>query len=100
MTPNALWPNVATRRSIQAYEQGDEIVLELIVYDDPAVMDALLLERLRSGAPIGVTPCLVRYRLRGRSEAAIEPIDALQRIVELALRLPSVSVQRRHLEKR
>lgn len=66
-------PAMVSFHAIQAYEQADEIVLELIVYDDPAIMNALLLERLRSGAPLGVRPSLMRYRLRGRSEAIIEP---------------------------
>lgn len=67
-------PAMMCFHAIQAYEIGDEIMAELCIYEDAAILDALLLEPLRRGAALGAMPRPMRYRLRsGRSEALIEP---------------------------
>jgi beta,beta-carotene 9',10'-dioxygenase len=66
-------PPMMCFHAIQAYDRRDEIVAELIVYDDATVFDDLLLERLRNGLPVRATPRLMRYRLHtGRSDALFE----------------------------
>ena len=66
-------PAMMCFHAIQAYERGDELVAELVIYDDPSVFDDFLLERLRSGTPMQSLPRLMRYRLhRGRSDALLE----------------------------
>jgi len=47
---------------VNAYEDGDELVVDLAAYEDDEVVRALYLERLRSGAPLP-QPELRRYRV-------------------------------------
>lgn len=47
---------------VNAYEDGDELVVDLTAYEDDAVVRALYLERLRAGASIP-PPELRRYRV-------------------------------------
>lgn len=66
-------PAMMCFHAIQAYENGNEIVAELCIYDDAATFEDLLLERLRSGRGLASTPRLMRYRLAdGRGEARLE----------------------------
>jgi carotenoid cleavage dioxygenase-like enzyme len=66
-------PPMMCFHAIQAYDRRDEIVVELIVYDDATVFDDLLLERLRNGQPLRATPRQLRYRLHtGRDDALFE----------------------------
>jgi carotenoid cleavage dioxygenase-like enzyme len=66
-------PAMMCFHAIQAYERGDETVVELCLYDDATVFDDFLLERLRSGSPVRAIPRLVRCRLhKGRSDVASE----------------------------
>lgn len=59
---------------VNAFEDGDELVVDLAAYDDDEVVRALYLDRLRAGAPIPV-PELRRYRVPlGGSEARRETI--------------------------
>jgi carotenoid cleavage dioxygenase-like enzyme len=68
-------PAMMCFHAIQAYELRDEIVAELCIYQDAAILNALLLEPLRRGAALGVVPRPMRYRLRsGRSDALLEPL--------------------------
>lgn len=68
-------PAMMCFHAIQAYELGDEIVAELCIYDDATILNALLLEPLRRGEPLGTTPRAIRYRLRsGQRDALLEPI--------------------------
>ena len=48
---------------VNAFEQGDEIVVDLVAYPDPAIIDALYLDRLRHGTDLPGGE-LRRYRLR------------------------------------
>jgi beta,beta-carotene 9',10'-dioxygenase len=47
---------------VNAYEDGDEVVVDLSVYPDPAIVEALYLDRLRAGDPIPEAE-LRRFRL-------------------------------------
>lgn len=48
---------------VNAFEQEGEIVLDLVAYADPAIIDALYLDKLRSGVDVP-TGQLRRYHLR------------------------------------
>jgi len=48
---------------VNAFEQEDEIVVDLVAYPDAMIIDAMYLDKLRSGADVS-TGHLRRYRLR------------------------------------
>jgi beta,beta-carotene 9',10'-dioxygenase len=76
---------------VNAYERGDEIVLDVCGYDDPEIIDALYLDRLRSDDPQMPPALLRRYRLRLDSGEAIrEPMP------EAYLELPRIDYDRRN----
>lgn len=49
---------------VNAYEEGDEVVVDLCTWDDAKVIEDLYLERMRAGLPIS-RPRLERFRLGG-----------------------------------
>jgi carotenoid cleavage dioxygenase-like enzyme len=54
---------------VNAFEDGDNIVVDLIAYRDATIIDQLYLERLRACDPIDATGHLYRYiacRCKGR----------------------------------
>ncbi len=48
---------------VNAWDDGDEVVVDLVAYDDPAVVGALYLDRLRDPAATFPAARLRRYRL-------------------------------------
>jgi carotenoid cleavage dioxygenase-like enzyme len=56
--------------NVNAWDDGDDIVLDLCAFDDPSVIDALFVDRLREGSP--ELARLRRYRLEGVSSAGVE----------------------------
>jgi carotenoid cleavage dioxygenase-like enzyme len=67
-------PPMMAFHAVQAYEEGDDIVLELCTAE-PAVFDALYLDRVRAGRPVDVPHRVMRYRLQaGRGEAMPQPL--------------------------
>jgi beta,beta-carotene 9',10'-dioxygenase len=48
---------------VNAFEDGDEVVVDLVAYDDAAVIDALYLDKLRAGGRVDGIGTLRRYRL-------------------------------------
>jgi beta,beta-carotene 9',10'-dioxygenase len=53
---------------VNAWEEGDDVVVDLVAYDDASVIDNLYIDRLRSGSA-GQTPSqLRRYRVREGEE--------------------------------
>ena len=67
-------PPMMAFHAVQAYEDGDDIVLELCTAE-PAVFDALYLDRVRAGRPVDVPHRVMRYRLQaGRGEAMPQPL--------------------------
>ncbi len=70
-------PPMFAFHATQAWADGDDLFLELSVYDDARVFDDLMLQPRRQGLPMSTPPRLVRYRLRaGATESAPEPIGA------------------------
>ncbi len=70
---------------VNAFEQGDEVIVDLCAYPDAGVIEDLYLERLRDGKPVsGAT--LTRFRLRpGTGEVVSE------RLAEEDLELPRIN---------
>jgi beta,beta-carotene 9',10'-dioxygenase len=66
---------------VNAWEEGDDVVLDLVAYDDAGVIDDLYIDRLRSGSTPPRTQ-LRRYRIAPSSERA-EGEVLLDRAVEL-----------------
>ena len=46
---------------VNAYEEGDDILIDLIAYDDAGIIDQLYLSRLRAGDTVNATGRLTRY---------------------------------------
>jgi carotenoid cleavage dioxygenase-like enzyme len=67
---------------VNAWEEGDDVVLDLIAYEDSSVIDELYIDRLRSGGT-GAVSQLRRYRIEPGSERA-ETEVLLDRTIELA----------------
>jgi carotenoid cleavage dioxygenase-like enzyme len=76
---------------VNAYEQGNEIVLDLCAYDNADIIDALYLDRLRADDVRHPDPRLRRYRLRpGGGDAIAEPL------AEISLELPRIDYDLRN----
>src|SRR3954467_2631826 len=54
---------------VNAWEEGDDVVVDLVAFDDSRVIDPLLLDRLRAGDP-GAQSQLRRYRVTPGSDRA------------------------------
>lgn len=65
-------PPMMCFHAIQAYEDGDALVAELVTFDDSAVVHELDLQARRQGVPFGTATRLARYRLQ-TGQARSEP---------------------------
>lgn len=74
---------------VNAYEEGDEVVVDVSVYDDPSIIDALYLDAVRE-AQASLPPAhLRRFRLDlGSGRVAHE------RLIEDGLELPRIDYRR------
>jgi carotenoid cleavage dioxygenase-like enzyme len=66
---------------VNAWEEGDDVVVDLVAFDDSSVIDHLFIDRLRSGDP-GAESQLRRYRIAPGSDRA-EGEVLLDRTIEL-----------------
>ncbi|MGA0608630.1 carotenoid oxygenase family protein [Caldimonas sp. KR1-144] len=67
-------PPMMCFHAVQAYADGDDLVLELCEFETPQIFSGLRLAERRAGRPLPL-PRLVRYRMsRGRGEAEREVI--------------------------
>lgn len=68
-------PPMMCFHAVQAFEDGDDLVLDLCDYPDATIFDDLALDALRSGARQRSAARLTRYRLRpGHADAQTEQI--------------------------
>lgn len=67
---------------VNAYEDGQEIVLDIVAYNDPAVIDSLYLDVLRGETPrpLVITGELRRYRLSPAQSSARFDVISDQRL--------------------
>jgi beta,beta-carotene 9',10'-dioxygenase len=73
---------------VNAYEDGDEVVVDICVFQDPGIVEDLYLERLRAGKPVA-DPELRRFR--------IHPADgtvASERLADRGFELPRINYGR------
>lgn len=63
--------------AVQAWSEGDDLLIEMSIYNDATIFNDLMLDRRRDGAPIHSVPRLARYRLRpGASDSEPEFVAA------------------------
>ncbi|WP_419998075.1 carotenoid oxygenase family protein [Streptomyces boninensis] len=73
---------------INAFDDGDDVVLDICSYDDASAIDAFYLDRLRAGNAIPV-PRPTRYRL-GLGDGSVE----VRQLSEEPLELPRIAYER------
>jgi carotenoid cleavage dioxygenase-like enzyme len=74
---------------VNAYDRGDEIILDLCAYDNADIIGALYLDRLRTGDIHLPEPRLRRYRLRrSGGDVTREPLP------DVSLELPRIDYDR------
>ena len=73
---------------VNAYEDGDEIVVDACTFEDPSIVESLYMDRLRADEP-GVWPHLERFRLNPESGCA-----TVERLVEERFELPRINYGR------
>jgi beta,beta-carotene 9',10'-dioxygenase len=70
---------------VNAYEDGEEVVVDVCTYPDARIVEDLYLERLRAGKPIS-TAALTRFRLRPRDRSVTSA-----RLADGDLELPRIN---------
>jgi beta,beta-carotene 9',10'-dioxygenase len=60
---------------VNAFEAGDEVVVDLVAFPDAGVIDQLYRERLRSAAPVTAAGKLTRFRIGSRGDAPDETLS-------------------------
>ncbi len=73
---------------VNAYDEGDEVVVDICVFDDAQIVEDLYLERLRAGKPVA-EPELRRFRIRPGDGAVTH-----ERLVEDGFDLPRINYGR------
>jgi beta,beta-carotene 9',10'-dioxygenase len=74
---------------VNAFEEGDEVVVDIVTFPDAGVIDQLYLDRLRSAEAVPATGKLTRFRIGSRGDV----ID--ERLSETRIELPRINYQRR-----
>jgi carotenoid cleavage dioxygenase-like enzyme len=77
-----------TFHHINAFERGGELVVDLCAYDDPSIIDALYLDRLRAGEPI--PPARPRRYVIGLDRGTVTS----QELADTDLELPRIAYGR------
>jgi beta,beta-carotene 9',10'-dioxygenase len=73
---------------VNAFDEADAVVLDLVAYPDARIIDQLYLERLRGGGPIDATGVLTRYRVPLVDGGVVpEPV----RLSDAPLELPRIN---------
>jgi beta,beta-carotene 9',10'-dioxygenase len=73
---------------VNAYDDGDEVVVDLCAFSDAGVIEDLYLERLRAGKPVA-SAALTRFRLR-TSDRSVDR----ERLAEASIELPRINYGR------
>jgi beta,beta-carotene 9',10'-dioxygenase len=73
---------------VNAFEDGDEVVVDLCAFSDAGVIEDLYLERLREGKPVA-SAALTRFRLRASDRSV-----ARERLAEASIELPRINYAR------
>jgi beta,beta-carotene 9',10'-dioxygenase len=75
---------------VNAYEDGDEVVVDISVFADAQIVEDLYMERLRAGKPVA-KPEVRRFRIKPGSGTV-----ASERLVEVGFDLPRINYGRRN----
>jgi beta,beta-carotene 9',10'-dioxygenase len=67
---------------VNAFEEGDDVVVDVVAHADPAIIEQLYLDRLRSADPVTATGKLTRFRIGAGENVSGE------RLSEVPLELP------------
>jgi carotenoid cleavage dioxygenase-like enzyme len=60
---------------VNAFEDGDDVVVDVVTHPDPSVIDQLYLRHLRSAERVRATGRLARFRIGKWEDAAVEPLS-------------------------
>jgi carotenoid cleavage dioxygenase-like enzyme len=70
---------------VNAFEEGDEVAVDIVAFPDSGVIDQLYLDRLRSAEPVTATGKLTRFRIGSSGDARDE------RLSETAIEFPRIN---------
>jgi carotenoid cleavage dioxygenase-like enzyme len=76
---------------VNAFEQGDSLAIDMIVYPDASIIDQLYLARLRAGTPLTATGTLTRFEVPLAGEGAV----TRRTLAPVALELPRINYETR-----
>ena len=68
---------------VNAYEDGDDVRIDLVAYADSSVIDQLYLAHLRAGDTVNATGRLTRYTLRPDRSAQVQVAPLATAMIEL-----------------
>jgi carotenoid cleavage dioxygenase-like enzyme len=74
---------------VNAFEQGDGLVIDMIAYPNAAIIDQLYLARLRAGAPLTTTGKLTRFELKLGGGGAV----TRRELAPIAMELPRINYE-------
>lgn len=75
---------------VNAYESGDKLLIDAIVYDDASIIDQLYLRRLRAAEPLEATGRPTRFIVSLAQDAPVESVV----LAEAMLELPRIDYER------
>ena len=76
---------------VNAFEQGDSLAIDMILYPDATIIDQLYLARLRAGTPLTATGTLTRFEVPLAGEGAV----TRRTLAPVALELPRINYETR-----
>jgi len=68
---------------INAYEAGDDLFIDVVVYDDASIIDQLYLSRLRAGEPVSATGRPTRFTLPLSGDGQVRATRLTDSMLEL-----------------
>jgi carotenoid cleavage dioxygenase-like enzyme len=68
---------------VNAFEEGSDLLIDVITYDDAGIIDQLYLSRLRAGAPVNATGRLTRCILSLDDADPVEMVQLADEMIEL-----------------
>lgn len=75
---------------INAFERGQEIVMDLIGYDDPSVIDDLYLDAIQAGSKVGRPPTPRRLKIA----LAGTPTVSMEQLADIPFEMPRINYSR------
>ncbi len=72
---------------VNAYEQGDRLVIDMVAYPDATIIDQFYIARLRAGTPIDATGRLTRFELNIEGKGKV----ARRTLSPMSVELPRIN---------